>query len=452
METSIAVFSFSCFSILIVFICIALLICYRNTPIIKGGSWRLNIIICFGAFLAYLRVILYCVDEVHLTGYSNVQEILNKTCNIRTWMVTICFTLLFIPLFAKTYRLSQIFNGILAHRNISDNKLFMLVLGNLLIDVVILSIVTWWKPLSRYHIHETPVPIDELQSEQDVYYVCSFEPQNYFGPYYFYVYGIITAWKLIQTSWGIHVCCNVSRINVGDGKTVFSKLWQLEETGVQIFSLLFTFVAVAVAVPIFVIGILHEQMALHYLVMVVAMLLIVNVIVWLNVAPRIIAVVCCHKTVKFRRSPSEQIKVAVERELTRLGWVYDELNKIYTHRGSEDNISAASLTYNASLPSNRHKSKSKTNPNLKKESYKMEEMWEEQEITILSQEKVEMHVTHLIIMVVVKIVVNVVVDLVIRSIGIITITVNTPIIHFQVIHENPKIATVKIRIIETILV
>jgi len=271
---------------------------------------------------------------------------LNALCNVRTWILCISLTLLFMPLFAKTYRLSKIFDGVIMKKDITDNKLFILVLINLLIDVIILTVLTIWKPLSRYNVYGDPVRVDDLQSVQDVYHVCAFEPDHYFGTYYFIVYGIIAFWKLIQAGWGMHVCLNVTKINMGNGKTIFSKLWQMEETGVQFFSLLFTFVCIIFASPIFVIGILNEQITVHYVVMVVTILLIVNAIMFLNILPRIFAVLCCSKTRKFKRSPSEQVKEAVKNELERLGWNHEAIQR-------------ASITSNQSNDNDKPKCKSK---------------------------------------------------------------------------------------------
>ena len=74
---------------------------YRKNKIVKAASWRLNLITCIGCILAYISVIIYGIEPNDFL------------CNARESLVIISFTLVFMPLFAKTYRISAIFNGML---------------------------------------------------------------------------------------------------------------------------------------------------------------------------------------------------------------------------------------------------------------------------------------------------------------------------------------------------
>ena len=84
---------------------------------------------CIGCITAYITVIIYGIP------------VTDKLCNAREWLVAISFTLVFMPLFAKTYRISAIFNNILKLRqtDIKDYHLIMGVLACVFIDIIFLA-------------------------------------------------------------------------------------------------------------------------------------------------------------------------------------------------------------------------------------------------------------------------------------------------------------------------
>eukprot|EP01084_Bolivina_argentea_P278943 476775_1 len=184
---TIVILAVSTFSIFIALSCIVASIYYRNNRIIRASSWRLNIILCIGAILAYIRIMLYGIDESLLENHPNQQKILDILCNLRVWLVTISYTLLFMPLFAKTYRLSQIFNTILIDRNFSDRKLFMLIGSCVLIDIILLTILTAIHPLKRFQLKANVEIIDDIQQIQYIYGSCAFH-KLYFNEVYLYFY------------------------------------------------------------------------------------------------------------------------------------------------------------------------------------------------------------------------------------------------------------------------
>eukprot|EP01083_Nonionella_stella_P294515 1001153_1 len=101
-SASVCTVSVSLLSIIYAACCICLSIHYRQHKVIRAVSWRFNIVICMGAILGYTATIIYSIDEVFLDD----TYILGIACNVRIWVTTIAFTLLFMPLFAKPYRLS----------------------------------------------------------------------------------------------------------------------------------------------------------------------------------------------------------------------------------------------------------------------------------------------------------------------------------------------------------
>jgi hypothetical protein len=72
---------------------------YRE--LIKNTSWKLNLIMCSGCGLMYIAMILFGVDE----QFSNINY--PALCNFRIWLIIISFTIIFMPLFFKTYRISK---------------------------------------------------------------------------------------------------------------------------------------------------------------------------------------------------------------------------------------------------------------------------------------------------------------------------------------------------------
>ena len=134
---------------------------YRRNSIIKAASWKLNLITCIGCVIAYITLFLYGIP---------VNDIL---CNIKEWLIIISFTLVFMPLFSKTYRISYIFTGWLDQRKIDDYKLVFFVLICLLFDILLLGIFTLIAPYSIVQINDgDPVKFNAVKEIQYEYNVC----------------------------------------------------------------------------------------------------------------------------------------------------------------------------------------------------------------------------------------------------------------------------------------
>eukprot|EP01084_Bolivina_argentea_P064457 117556_1 len=264
-STSICTCVVSLVSIVFATCCIALSIRFRRNTIIKAASWRLNIMMCIGAILGYTRAIISSIDEVLLVDYDtqSQQYILDIACNVRIWVTTIAFTLLFMPLFAKTYRLIKICDALVIMREntVTDAKLFRLIGISVLIDIILLTILTLLSPLQRIYLSGDIVDIDPLRQTQYMYGTCAFD-EVYFSTRFWYFYGFITVWKICQALWGIHVALNVARAPLKAQS--LNVLTRFDETARQLFSIMFTVVVIAIALPVWVFGILTHHTLICY--------------------------------------------------------------------------------------------------------------------------------------------------------------------------------------------
>ena len=101
-----------------------LLFIWRNKNVIKSASWRLCVLMCFGCVLGYIAVILFSVDEHSVYRYETKKW--KTICNLRGFFSLSGLILTFGALFAKTYRVSKIFNmKILTTKVIPDSFLFV---------------------------------------------------------------------------------------------------------------------------------------------------------------------------------------------------------------------------------------------------------------------------------------------------------------------------------------
>eukprot|EP01084_Bolivina_argentea_P177958 307696_1 len=124
------------------------MICFHNNKAIKSSSLELNVIMCIGASLGYMSCILYGMDE-EISSF----KILNGVCKLRYWIIIISWTLLFMPLFFKTYRLSRLFKSILKNKMIiKDKSLFIAIFICVCVDILLLVTLTLIRPSNRIYI------------------------------------------------------------------------------------------------------------------------------------------------------------------------------------------------------------------------------------------------------------------------------------------------------------
>ncbi|XP_032234856.1 uncharacterized protein LOC5509896 isoform X2 [Nematostella vectensis] len=114
---------------------------FREKRFIKMSSPNLNNLIIVGCVLAYVSVVLFCVDGDKLS---------DLICQVRVFTLDIGFTLAFGAMFSKAWRVHKITRKLrLKRRYIKDVHLVAMVMIMLSIDIIIL--VTWLQmdPLTR---------------------------------------------------------------------------------------------------------------------------------------------------------------------------------------------------------------------------------------------------------------------------------------------------------------
>lgn len=205
--------------------------------------------------MACSNIIFYGLDEREI---ENIKT-LNVLCNIRVWFLVISFTLIFTPMFAKTYKLSRIFTELLITKSIPDSELLIRVGIALLIDLILLIIFTSLHPFERLHEEGHAETIDDLQQKQFKYGTCSISNESI--EYAFFV--CVGVWKLIELIFGIYVSIIVSRMSFK------SQIWSM-----------------SIIVVIFCIDIIllafgpSDQPNFTYLVFSISTILIINIVIF----------------------------------------------------------------------------------------------------------------------------------------------------------------------------
>ena len=272
-----------CFS----FICAVLIIYYRENKAMKSVSWKINITSVLGGILLLLSIFLLGIDEnkTFMGGdtshYSeNHGRNLDFLCNFRAWLLVLSFTLLFMPLFFKTYRIARIFRvsiKSLDSHEISDHRLFLWTGVCVLVDIVLLSLfMVAVSPMKRIYKHEGDlVSIDLLISNQYEYGMCSMGGKKNNSQYDTTLLIVITLWKAMELFFGGYAAMNVSQI-LG-----FKQIARFDETGSQIFSVFFTMSILCIAMSIYFVSD-NSHINFHFILICILGLLIVNVVLIAN--------------------------------------------------------------------------------------------------------------------------------------------------------------------------
>ncbi|XP_061188287.1 gamma-aminobutyric acid type B receptor subunit 2-like [Saccostrea echinata] len=114
---------------------------HRNKRFIKMSSPRLNVLISVGGLCLNFVCLMFGMDFFLAERYPEA----TVTCQIRLWLVTIGVSLVFGPMFAKSWRVFQIFRNAGVKRVvIKDSRLFLMSSMFIAVDVVILTI---WQSL-----------------------------------------------------------------------------------------------------------------------------------------------------------------------------------------------------------------------------------------------------------------------------------------------------------------
>ncbi|XP_033757798.1 probable G-protein coupled receptor 156 [Pecten maximus] len=132
---------------------------HRKKRFMKMSSPKMNVIISAGGLILNCTCLLYGIEYFFHHLYSKTTVI----CQMRLWLVTFGITMLFGPMFVKSWRVYQIFKNAGVKRVvIRDRKLMLAIVSLLIIDAVLLSL---WQGVDPPISH--PVTI-AIQSSSDM--------------------------------------------------------------------------------------------------------------------------------------------------------------------------------------------------------------------------------------------------------------------------------------------
>merc|ERR1719474_1313195 len=273
-------------SILIAAALVLLTMMNSEDSIMRAASWRLNIAVCFGAVMAYVFVIISGLDEGLLS-----ESRIDGLCAAKWWMASIAVTLIAMPLFLKTYRVSVIFTESLKMRKMTDLRLMLHLKLCVVVDVVLLAMYSVIESPYRRHYAQRfsdgeEEVIDALQRMQYEYGVCSSGDSRRNSTVDYVFKSIIGFWKMGQVLFGIYCCLIVSRIS---NKTMRDLMRKFDETSNQLVAVV---VIICFGVGLLVFQALFPQWQLnwHYGVQSAGILLICNLCLVTNLCPRLIAI------------------------------------------------------------------------------------------------------------------------------------------------------------------
>eukprot|EP01084_Bolivina_argentea_P182067 314389_1 len=302
---SISMFTFACLSISYgCFICISL-IRYRENDIIVSASWKLRIIMCIGAILGYISVILFNIDERITLNYKT----LNILCNLRICLLIVSYSGLFMPLIVKTYRLTKIFSAGLKRKKVTHNSI-CIILNSILIDFILAAIFVFAQPYQRITIDGEFNEYDELSATQFQYGRCSFYNTI---PNMILIVIILTV-KIIQAVFGVYVALVVPRIFIDAG--ILDQLIKFDEIGKQLSSILLTIIIISLTIPIYIFG-PNEKPNFYCLLISIVILLIGNIVLSLNLLPRIVAIISKNES-KFVKTVEQNVEDKVRKFLQNI--------------------------------------------------------------------------------------------------------------------------------------
>ncbi|XP_035828126.1 uncharacterized protein LOC101854281 [Aplysia californica] len=175
---------------------------HRRLKFIKLSSPMLNNVAVIGCILVYTGVILLGLDDRVLTDY-----IFPIVCSGRAFFLAAGFSLAFGAMFAKTFRVHQIFtrahHGLVKSKLIQDTHLLVIIGVLLAVDSALVFVWVIVDPMSR-HVSNTTTEVsadDEDLIFQDQLTTCRSEHlQKWLGAFYAYkglllVFGVYMAWE-----------------------------------------------------------------------------------------------------------------------------------------------------------------------------------------------------------------------------------------------------------------
>ncbi|XP_038052380.1 gamma-aminobutyric acid type B receptor subunit 1-like [Patiria miniata] len=177
---------------------------FRTKRVIKMSSPNINNLMLIGGMLAYVSIIFLGVD-VNIASTDTFVF----TCNVKTWLLTIGFSMAFGAMFSKTWRVHKIFTNKTAMKlDLQDSRLFSLIAALVVVDVIILAIWTATDPVKATKMQGTKVvdPDDDDIVYIPIRMICESRNQTYWiGAFYvidglLLIFGAFLAWETRKVS------------------------------------------------------------------------------------------------------------------------------------------------------------------------------------------------------------------------------------------------------------
>ena len=233
-----------------------------------------------------------------------------------------------------------LFKAILTKKVVDDTRLFVGLGICVMVDVICLTIFGVLEQLSRVYIDANENDLDDLRWEKYQYGACAFNQleninENNYNLANWSIYGFLLFFKLCELMFGIYVALDVSRI-----KDITGMLTRFDETGIQLLSILCTFSIFIFAIPVFAFG-PTEEPDFYYLVIAISVIVIGNIVIFLNLSPRVFAVMCGNDQ-NYLHSPIKRMEIKLKKQLSTFEMPNaDELPEVYK---SEMELNASGMT------------------------------------------------------------------------------------------------------------
>ena len=284
-------YTFSILSVILIVITIVfmlLIYMWRNKNIMKSASWRLCLLMCFGCILGYIAIILFGFDEGYVNDHSITWKFL---CNFRGFLGISSLILAFGPLFAKTYRISKIFNNkVLKVQAIPDSHLFgaIFIVYGIEVILYILFVVTGGE-YREYKTGEIVQTDDVLTEQFMVWGTCSFDNNSIGAPLFFAMCIIIT----LMFIYGLYLATTVLHVR----KRKFNEALEI------VVSIVISSSLMIIAVPLIIFIDVESQAGtnLRYVAQVVSILISFTVSLFSIILTRLI-IICKGKEEDFEKA------------------------------------------------------------------------------------------------------------------------------------------------------
>ncbi|XP_071087833.1 gamma-aminobutyric acid type B receptor subunit 2-like [Haliotis cracherodii] len=175
---------------------------HRKLRYIKLSSPKLNNVAVVGCILVYSAVILLGMDDATLDWH-----IFPFVCTTRAFLLAAGFSLAFGAMFAKTYRVHQIFtranSGLVKSKLLQDKHLLFIIGALLIVDSAVVFVWVLVDPMER---RITNLTQEASQDDEDLLYLhqlttChSHHLEKWMGGFYAYkglllIFGVYMAWE-----------------------------------------------------------------------------------------------------------------------------------------------------------------------------------------------------------------------------------------------------------------